>query len=76
MRSFLVAIGRRPLGRIASCTSTAPPSLYALPRFVGEIVPTRALTPGAGGFVCHARDPNAVLEPAGAANALVPLVPP
>jgi hypothetical protein len=52
------------------------PSLYVLPRFVGEDVPKRALSPGSAGNVRHARDPHAVLELAGTANALVPLVPP
>ena len=52
------------------------PSLCVFPRFVGEVVPARALSPGSAGLVSHARDPHAVLELGGTANALVPLVSP
>ena len=70
-----VATGRRQAGvrhchraRVlpSHCQSALSLSLYVLPRFLGEVVPARALSPGSGGVVGHARDPHSALELAGA----------
>ena len=75
-RSICVAADRRQAGVRLShrarvlpshiCQSALSLSLHVLPRFLGEVVPARALSPGSGGVVSHARDPHSALELAGA----------
>ena len=68
--AFDVCRGRPASGR----RSASPPrtgsalslSLHVFPRLLGEVMPARALSPGAGGVVGHAGDPHSALELAGA----------